>query len=183
MTDGSVVRRMFRQAGVAAVTCVTGLLTAGTSAALALELKQPSIDGYCMANGSGERNRYVVELGGHVNGQSNGDGTENVEEYRVRVTVRLRERFGGRWNKPAVRTLTSELQSTLDETHWPLFKRRYSRKAGRRLKEVKGTAALTLLTSSGSVADTAGPFRFHSVYDPRIGMEACQRGGAPVSSG
>jgi hypothetical protein len=116
MTDGSVVRRMFRQAGVAAVTCVTGLLTAGTSAALALELKQPSIDGYCMANGSGERNRYVVELGGHVNGQSNGDGTENVEEYRVRVTVRLRERFGGRWNKPAVRTLTSELQSTLDET-------------------------------------------------------------------
>lgn len=177
MTDRPLVgRRMSRRTALAAAVCVTGLLTGGAPAAVALEFDGGvDADGYCVTSG-GERKRYVVEAEGHVESRAN-------EEFRVQVTVRMKERFGRRWTNRPTRTVTSKVQyAPSDEVRWPLYSRRWTRRQGRQIKEVKGTATLKLLNASGAVVDTGGPFRFRSPYDGRVGMTPCKRGGSPVTS-
>jgi hypothetical protein len=175
---------MSRRAGLAVAVCVTGLLAGGVPVAGALEIERPSVNAACEASGSsgGGRKGYRVEPGGRVDHGAEGAATVPVVAYRVQVTVRLKERFGTRWTKRPAQTLRSELQYTSDDEEWPVYRRRWNRRQGKAIKEVKGTATLKLLNEDGAVVDITRPLGFRSIYDPRLGMGACFRGGSTVTS-
>jgi hypothetical protein len=86
-------------------------------------------------------------------------------KYRVRTTFKVKERYGRKWKKRRKFVRRSRLHESgaFDDSTdgaFPVLKRKYRGRARKRIRAVKGTAKLELLSAKGKVIAKTKALRF-----------------------
>jgi hypothetical protein len=94
------------------------------------------------------------------------DTSPTYPKYRLRTTFKVKERYGQKWKTLRTRVIQTRLMTSDvfegddQSSEFPVLTRKYRGRASRRIRAVKGTAKLQLLSASGDVIAGAEGLRF-----------------------
>jgi hypothetical protein len=160
---------------ILSLVCAAAVLGSSAPAmALTVEMRDPDADADCFAAFSGGNpttGSVEIEATSQIEMSDeeptyHPDRSPTYPKYRLRTTFKVKERYGRKWKRLRTRVLrTRLLESRYFEgdslsSAFPVLKRKYHGSARKRIRAVKGTAKLELLSASGSVIAKTKAMRF-----------------------
>lgn len=161
-SEAATTRRLL----ILSLVCAAAVLGSSAPAmALTVEMRDPAADAECVSDLSGgnpSTGSFEITASAQILVD---DESSTPSKYRVRTTFKVKERYGRKWTKRRKfvrrsRLLPSSAFEDSQSSAFPVLKRKYRGRARKRIRAVKGTAKLELLSAAGAVIAGTKALRF-----------------------